>query len=173
MAGDRLLTAIAAGFGAMAIMRSKFFSLRTNSGEKISVGLDADLSALLNAANAGVDRSRASRRLRLVFDEVESVKYPDAGWDFLNVSLAAMQNLSNEEKRGLAEALANVQRQPYPAKLKLQAMCYGVLNLTGERVFSKLMFNLKRHAAKPPTTVVGEIPVPVDGAGGGGAGATH
>src|SRR5215211_4947758 len=33
LAHDRLLTSLVAGFGAMAILRSKFFTLRTEAGE--------------------------------------------------------------------------------------------------------------------------------------------
>jgi hypothetical protein len=143
LADDHLMMAIVAGFGAMAILRSKFFTLRTAAGEDIAVGPDAAISAFLAAADRGVDRTRASRRLELVSQEVARVgPSPTGTADFLEVSLQALQNLSNDDKRQFVEAIKSVKASAYPEQLKLQVMCFVLLNLTGERTFVDVMSSL-------------------------------
>ena len=61
LAGDRWMTAIVAGFGAMAVLRSKFFTIRTERGKTLPSDRDAAVTAFLAAADRGVDRSRALR----------------------------------------------------------------------------------------------------------------
>jgi hypothetical protein len=154
---DKILRAILAGFGAMAILRSKFFTLRTEKGEDIGVGPDAALSAFLSAADRGVDRKRAGKRLKLVFNRVatlneghdspdDSVTLPIK--DFIRVSLSAFQNLSEQDKAAIKEKMHEIyetKREEYPSEeLKLQALCYEILVIAGEYNFSRLMKNLEK-----------------------------
>jgi hypothetical protein len=148
LADDPLMTSIVAGFGAMAILRSKFFTLRTASGESISVGPDAAISAFLDAADRGVDRARASQRLALVFGEASKVQRADGGPDFMEISIAALQNLSDEDKTRFVNRIESVRGSAYTAQLKLQALCYELLTLIGERNFVDLMNNLQGYIAK-------------------------
>jgi hypothetical protein len=152
LAQDQLLTSIVAGFGAMAILRSKFFTLRTEAGEDISVGPDAAVSAFLSAADRGVDRTRASRRLSLVFSRSSEIRPPVIGNDFLEISLAAFQNLDSDDKARVSEKITSVAGSAYPPELKLQMICYAVLGVTGERNFNVMMDNLEKYAAESTTT---------------------
>jgi hypothetical protein len=147
LAGDPLMTSIVAGFGAMAVLRSKVFTLRTASGENIAVGPDAAISAFLDAADRGVDRARASKRLALVFEQAKAIKRPEQGPDFLEISIAALQNLSDEDKARFVQRIDQVQASGYPPQLKLQALCYELLTLIGERNFVDLMKNLNLYIA--------------------------
>lgn len=155
IAQDRLLTSIVAGFGSMAILRSKFFTLRTEAGEDISIGPDAAVSAFLGAADRGVDRNRAYRRLSLVFDRSSEIHPSTIGSDFLQISLAAFQNLSADDKATVAEKIDSVAKSAYPPELKLQVICYAVLGVAGERNFNTMMDNLERYAAEHPTAETG------------------
>ena len=143
LADDPLMLSIVAGFGAMAILRSKFFTLRTAHGEDIAVGPDAAISAFLDAADRGVDRSRAGRRLDLVFKASTGIQEPKLGPQFLDISMAAMQNLNDEDKKRFVQRMEAVQETEYPDSLKLQAICYELLTLTGERNFEDIMSNLR------------------------------
>lgn len=153
IAKDRLMMSVAAGFGAMALLRSKFFTLRTAAGEDISIGPDAAVQAFLDAADRSVDRVRAERRLRLVVEWAQQIKPPEAGADFIEVSLAAFQNLSNEEKKAFRKIIDDLSSRPYTPELKLQAISYGLLGLSGERIFKEFMTSLKDYAPRsgPPT----------------------
>jgi hypothetical protein len=150
IAKDRLMMAIASGFGAMAILRSKFFTLRTPGGEDISIGPDAAVQAFLSVADRSVDRLRAELRLRLVVETVAEVKHPERGTDFLRVSLAAFQNLSDQEKSVFSAVIDDVLKKKYPPALTLQAIAYGLLNLSGERDFREFMKHLRDYSEEPP-----------------------
>ena len=169
LADDPLMTSIVAGFGAMALLRSKFFTLRTASGESISVGPDAAISTFLDAADRGVDRSRASRRLALVFQQASKVQRPADGPDFLEISIAALQNLSDEDKARFVKRIETVRGSDYTAQLKLQALCYELLTLIGERNFFDLMNNLQNYNAIGPEVPPADGPVAPPPAGAGGA----
>lgn len=150
--GDRVMTSIVAGFGAMALLRSKFFTIRTEKGEDVAVGPDAAVSAFLHAADRAIDRRRASRRLAVVFRQAREIQPSVAGTDFLQVSLAAFQNLSTQEKIDLKDKLDKIASQPYPDELKLQAMCYLILIVSGERNFNEMMSSLRTWAKEYPGT---------------------
>lgn len=165
LANDPLMTSIVAGFGAMAILRSKFFTLRTASGESISVGPDAAISAFLDAADRGVDRTRASRRMTLVFQQASKVKRPVEGPDFLEISIAALQNLSDEDKSRFVKRIDAVKQTRYAPQMKLQALCYELLTLIGERNFFDLMNNLEKYIAGLPEPS-SDSPAPAEGASG-------
>lgn len=157
LADDRLMTAIVAGFGAMAILRSKFFTIRTPKGEEIAVGPDAAVAAFLAAADRGVDRTRAARRLAFVQQRASKIKSATIGREYFQICLAAFQNLAEDEKTGVIGVIDSVAASEYPDELKLQAMCYAVLQLAGERNFHDIMSALKDYedrtstpAAEPP-----------------------
>jgi hypothetical protein len=149
IADDPLMRSIAAGFGAMAILRSKFFTLRTEKGEDIGVGPDAAISAFLSAADRGVDRKRAERRLKLVFDSASKVTSYENVRQFITVSLLSFQNLNDNEKRSINDKINEIYgdkgRRNYPTdELRLQALCYQVLIIIGDYNFNRLISNLRR-----------------------------
>lgn len=65
-----LAGAVASGIGAMAILRPKFFIFRTTSDEEIPVGLAAILKSFLQAADRGIDRTRAAVRRETTYQGV-------------------------------------------------------------------------------------------------------
>ncbi len=147
LSDDRLLTAIVAGFAAMAILRSKFFTIRTPKGDAIAVGPDAAVAAFLDAADRGVDRSRAVRRLALVTERASQVSSAAVAREYFDISLAAFQNLDEDERAAVINRMDTVAASVYPDELKLQAMCYAILVLTGERNFADIMTNLQEYEA--------------------------
>ncbi len=142
---DPLMTSVVAGFGGMLILRSKFFTLRSEAGEDFSVGPDAVITTFLSAADRAVDRSRAERRMDVVDQEVGRFDPMDDGIrDRLAVSLAAFQNLSNDEKEFLEQEISAVYESGYPAELKLRSVSYGLLGIAGERTFRRMMKTIRR-----------------------------
>ncbi len=143
---DPLMRSIVGGFGAMAILRSKFLTLRTENGEDVGVGPDAAISAFLSAADRGVDRTRAAKRLKLVFRRVSRVTDYCNVSDFIRVSLSAFQNLNEKERSAIDEKIKKIYtvgNAEYPTdELKLQALCYEVLVIAGEYNFNSLIDNL-------------------------------
>lgn len=146
---DQLLLALVAGFGAMALLRSKFFTLRTDQGDDIALGPDAAVSAFLNAADRNVDRHRADQRLDLVMKETAFSYQPARAKAFLEIQLAAFQNLSEGEKREFKSTIDTVFASQYSDRLKLQAISYGLLNVTGEDTYRNIIDKLKNLSTTP------------------------
>jgi hypothetical protein len=142
LAKDPLMRSITAGFGAMAILRSKFFTVRTAGGEEVGIGPDAAVSAFLYAADRGVDRARAQRRLDLVFQSADRIPRLENIKDYIKVALLSFQNLTDREQLN-KDIDAIYKNDGYPgSQLKLQATCYAVLVVLGEYNFNKLINNL-------------------------------
>ena len=59
---DYFLTAVIAGFGAMAVFRSKLFTYRTDDGKDIAIGPSIVLETIFKTIDAKIDRSRATSR---------------------------------------------------------------------------------------------------------------
>jgi hypothetical protein len=145
LGGDRLLTAIVAGFAAMAVLRSKFFTIRTENGEDVAIGPDAAVSAFLTAADRGIDRTRAAKRLELVARRSGEIARPGEAADYLVVALGAYQNLTQAEKAELKAVFEEIAKLPYPEALKLQAMAYAILRISGEANFNRVMAKLRDY----------------------------
>jgi hypothetical protein len=137
------MRSITAGFGAMAILRSKFFTVRTEQGEDVGIGPDAAVSVFLSAADRGVDRARAKRRLDLVFKSADRIPKVENIKDFIKVALLSFQNLVEREKLNKQIDSIYSDKSSYPnSRLKLHATCYAVLVVLGEYNFNKLINNL-------------------------------
>ena len=148
---DHLLGAMIAGLGAMAILRSKFFAFRTQAGDDISIGPDVVAAAYLDSANRSIDRERAVSRLALVLSLTKDIVLPTNVESALVLSLSAFQNLSKDE---LKEAKANIAVTYADGALnelqRFQAVCFGLVNLGGERVLRQVVSNIKAQPESPP-----------------------
>ena len=155
---DPLMRSITAGFAAMAILRSKFFTLRTEKGDDVGIGPDAAISAFLSAADRGVDRVRAKRRLDLVFESASKISQLDHCKDSIKVSLLSLQNLGTRDMAEINKTIDDIFKDDsrFPdTELKLQAICYEVLTTVGEYNFSKLISNLVQVAARRESLLKG------------------
>ena len=74
---------------------------------------------------------------------------PTRAREFFEVALGAFQNLSKTEKKELLEYFEGVSKLAYPADLKLQAMAYAVLGVSGEANFNRVMSNMRDYALPP------------------------
>jgi hypothetical protein len=93
-----LLAAVVAGFGAMAVLRSKLFVFRTDDGKDIPIGPDLVISSILRIVDRKIDRLRAARRQQLVFElakRIAAVMASESDFDnpnsFVIISLASFQ----------------------------------------------------------------------------------
>jgi len=147
---DDLLRSIVAGFGAMVIMRSKLFNFKTEGGEEYAIGPDAVLSTFLSSVDRKIDRYRSLRRQQIVYQKAAGVTNPVAAPAFLRTSLASYQNLGAAEKRDLDTAIQQIVADSnLEPRLKLMAICFGLLNVCGERNFSDLMELLQKYQQSP------------------------
>jgi len=137
---DILLASVIAGFGSMVVLRSKLFSFKTENGETFSVGPDAAVSTLLSSVDRNIDRYRSFDRQSLVFRETTRIGKPKDAPVFLRTFLASYQNLTDTEKKQLNEAIDKiVERTDLDDQLKLMAISFGFLNISGDANFKALM----------------------------------
>ena len=92
-----LVQIIVAGFGAMIILRAAVFTIRA-PGKEAMVGPVNVLQTVLDACDRAVDRKRASERAAEVSKLMQDISFERAIVELPMVSLALMQNLSNEEQ---------------------------------------------------------------------------
>ena len=161
LAGDRFLTSVIAGFGAMAVMRSKLFTFKTAGGTEVAIGPDAVITIFLQAVDRAIDRQRAAQRQTLVWETVQDIVYSSAVPNFFQGSLQAYQNLSAPEKATLASVIKEVDtKAELKPHLKLMTLGYGFLNISGEENYRQLMTNLRVFLKIPSNTVTTISPIP-------------
>jgi hypothetical protein len=150
VAGDLVLTSIVAGFGAMAILRSKFFIFRGDEGQEYPIGPAIVLETILHMLDRQIDRMRASDRQRRVFGTMRDIDDFNAVADFLLASLLGFQNLSLEEKQKIADVVKEYQaEQRWPGKLKTMGLGFMFLTIAGERNFDQVVRDLKEYLKTP------------------------
>lgn len=153
MIEDPLTMSVVAGFGAMVVMRSKFFNFKTEKGETYAVGPDAVLTTFLASVDRQIDRYRASRRQDLVYEETQSVIDPQNAPEFLKTFLVSYQNLSNDERAFVDSEIKRIYEGAdfTSPRLKFMVIAFGFLNIMGEKNFKALVDQLKKYQSAPGT----------------------
>ncbi len=105
IAGDPLMGALTAGFGAMAVLRSKFFIFRSDDGKEYPIGPSIVMETFLRVLDRKIDRLRASKRQQRVFEKMKDITNFKSAADYLEASLLSFQNLSDEEKKEISSVL--------------------------------------------------------------------
>ena len=156
LVGHPYSTAALAGFGAMAIFRSKLFVFRSDDGKEFPVGPDIVLSSVLKIVDRKIDRQRAARRQRLVFENASNIAGligSDADFgvaaNFLVVSMSSFQNLSDTEKQQIAAAAARLKNEKdlvaAPNFYKAMTLGFALLDITGEEGYSDIALGLQHY----------------------------
>lgn len=167
---DLALTAFAAGFGGMAVMRSKLFSYQTESGNDLAAGPALIVDAFLRVLDRKIDRLRSAERERRVFDRVRSL-FESGGitedrfgfmCQFLAAHLLSYLNLQSSEKAEIATILRNYQTDAelskWPITLRTLAVGFAILNVVGERNFDQVFGDLSDAIKLQAQIVAGRIP---------------
>ena len=140
---DLFLTAIVAGFGAMAVFRSKLFTFRTPDGKEIPIGPSIVLDSILRTIDNKIDRKRATERQEQVFRSMLPLH------DFANISkyvlasLNSFQNLSDTDKSDIKQVIDDYsKRNEWPDTLKSLGLGFAFLNIAGEENYDEVMRNI-------------------------------
>lgn len=95
-----------AGFSAMFILRSSFFSYYDKDSNKtINVGLAAILQTFLDSAERSFDQEQSVSKLKEVKSIMTDIDFAKAATDLTTTCLNLMQNVSSEEQNKLAESI--------------------------------------------------------------------
>ena len=163
--GNPLSAAIAAGFGATAIMRARFAVVKGADGKDISIGPDIVISLLLAMIDRRIDRWRASRRQEIIADHFAKLKElgtVDEAGKYLLASLISFQNLSEPEKKELSDTIKGNKDLGYSENIQLAAMGYLFLTVVGEENFASVLDKAKKiqRTGVPPAPAPPPVPPP-------------
>lgn len=102
-------TVLFAGFSAMFVLRSSFFSYYDkDSGKTVSIGLAAILEIFLDTAERSFDQEQSVCILKVVKNIMKDVDFAKASLDLTATCLNLMQNVSTDEQKQLSESLKSV-----------------------------------------------------------------
>lgn len=137
--------AIAAGFGSMAILRSKIFVYKTQGGEEYPIGPDIVLTIFMKNIDREIDRKQALRRQNLVSEEMSDISDFNKAAEYFDTSLLSFQNLTDEERENFKIEIENLKNSDLDDRIKIFALGYALLNLTGEGNFKQFITGLKKY----------------------------
>jgi hypothetical protein len=166
VAGDGLLAAMTAGFGAAAVMRAKVAVIKGADDKDISIGPDFVIRILLRTVDKNVDRFRAERRQAVVVRSLAEIRRLGSfrmASEYLLASLLAFQNLDDDLKQQLRTAFDEYEKKVLPEDLKYLAMGFVFLTLVGEAHFDAVLKNaveVRLPAATPPASAGAPPPPP-------------
>jgi hypothetical protein len=149
------LSAVIAGFGSMAVMRTRLMVLKGADNKDISIGPDLVIKTLLQMVDQYIDRNRAAKRLQIVTANLENLKKLQLRFktfrgvaDYLMTSLLAFQNLDSEPKKQMQDTFSNYDsNRDIPDDIKYLAMAFVFLTVAGEDQFADLMREAVRGAS--------------------------
>ena len=147
-----LWVAIIAGFGAMAILRSKILTFRTSSNEDVPIGVDAVITAFLEMLDRRIDRAQAARRWPLAYEYLKDVD--DTRLQrltaFLETNLKSYQNVSREELASFAAVMGQLRTAvDYPAFLRAISTGLALQAIVGSDNFEDVVAAFRRQEVLP------------------------
>jgi hypothetical protein len=158
---DMLLTAVAAGFGAMAVFRSKLFSFKSSDGTEVPIGPAIVLDTILKMIDHKIDRDRATARQTRVFNSMFDIKDFVRAADYVEASLNSFQNLSEDDKRAISEGIKDLKtRTTWPESLKSLALGFIFLTIAGDENFDLVVSNIKKYVLSTQTPPAPPPPAP-------------
>ena len=130
----RITQIMIAGFGALAIFRSAFFTVRVGD-QDIAVGASSFLQVVLDAADRYVDRRRATERALKVKVTMKDISFEKAHRSLPILSITLMQNLPKEEQEKLFTDIAALKTlTALHNDVKAQVLGLMIMNVVGEEV---------------------------------------
>ncbi len=123
-----------ASFGAMAVLRTSLFNLKTDD-QIVSIGPNAILESLLGAADRGVDRRRAISRSKDASEIMRDISFEKSHAVLSAFCLSLLQNASAQDQQKLRDAVnALGQRQDMTDSQKSMTLGLLLMNLVGPQV---------------------------------------
>ena len=154
---------LAAGFGALVVLRSSLFKLRVGDTD-VGIGPAAVLDTLLLIADRGVDRREAVSRAQDVSALVAHVKdYRVIANMLMKYSLALMQNVDEKTSKDLGDAIGKILSDPdIPDAIKMDIVALRLGVVVGPDVLEAAVDALgdRLSAVQQPVSSVPPPPPP-------------
>ncbi|HQQ98865.1 MAG TPA: hypothetical protein PLX35_16450 [Cyclobacteriaceae bacterium] len=96
------------GLGAMAFLRSSFFSYKDSNGKVIEVGPAALLSIFLKVTETRFDQEMSNANIKAVQPIMENLNFVSASKDLPMLILASMRILSSDEQKSLSDEVTRL-----------------------------------------------------------------
>lgn len=146
----RWVRIIAAGTGAMAVLRSALFIVRAGE-QDVAVGPAGFLQIIMGAVDREVDRRRARDRAPLVSEIMSNVDFDKAVNALPAFCFALMQNLDDDDQARFGEQLKGLRDS---AEMERDAKCLNLglalMNAVGEDVLRAAVEQLHLTIRKDP-----------------------
>lgn len=139
---DKCKIVLSAGFGSMAILRSKLITLKVDN-EDVALGPDQLVKVFLKFMEQAVDRVRAQTRIDVVKTKLTNIDF-DAVKEYSITMLSSFQMLENKEQ--IIKQIEDVANEPgVEVQLKSYALGFILLDEMGEDFVIKLFENPPRE----------------------------
>jgi len=152
---DKLSYALLAGFGAMVLLRSKLFNVKTEAGEKVSIGPEYVVDTFLAVIDREIDRLRAYHRADLVKTVMKDIDFTKAAIPLSTLMTNSMQNVSEAELKEFGRRIKEARdSNELSNQDKAYALGFHILDIAGEeflnRVFDKELRRIFTLSKTPP-----------------------
>lgn len=146
LADQPVVNALFAGTGAMLVLRSKLFTVRSEDGKESSAGPAIAVDWFLTVLDRQIDRLRAAKRHDLVATQLNEVTNYAEAVSYFQMSLLSFQNLSEGDKSALSDVVEQYRdNEAWSDRLKTLAIGFAILTIAGEANFSIFVRGLKAH----------------------------
>ncbi|RME87767.1 MAG: hypothetical protein D6770_08555 [Anaerolineae bacterium] len=149
--GVRWAQVLAAGVGAMALLRASLFNVRVGE-QNVPIGLNRFLDALLAAVDRAVDRRRAQERAVIVSETMRDIAFEKAYQALPAYCFALLQNLPQDEQERFGKKIALLRGADMSPRLKSLLLGLGLLNLVGEKVLKTAVQHLGDEIKVSPSS---------------------
>ncbi len=139
---------IVCGLGAMAILRSSFFSFKDSSGKSVDVGPSALIAVFLKVSETEFDRKISSLNMQKVAGIVTGLKFLSASKDLPILVLGSMRVLSADEQKQIADDISKlINDNTITTEIKNVALGLILIKYTGEQLLTEAVKTLKSKYA--------------------------
>lgn len=139
---------IACGLGAMAILRSSFFTFKDSSGKSVDVGPSALIAVFLKVSETEFDRKISTINIQKVGGIVTGLKFLSASKDLPVLVLGSMRVLSDGEQKQIADDISKlINDNTITTEIKNVALGLILIKYTGEKLLAESVATLKSKYA--------------------------
>jgi hypothetical protein len=132
---QHLTQVLAAGFGAMALLRSSLFLVRVGDKD-VGIGPSGVIEGFLGAADRAVDRQRGSDRSEKIRGLLAGVSWEQAREELPALCLGLMQNATPSEQQLLARTVTELEAGDLDADVRVYLVGLSLLNFAGAGVLT-------------------------------------
>lgn len=124
---------LAAGFGAMAVLRSSLFLVKVGDKD-IGIGPSGVIEGLLSAADRAVDRRRGCDRSEEIRELLAGLSWKQAREELPALCLGLMQNATPSEQQLLARTITDLEAGDLDSSVRVYLVGLSLMNLAGAGV---------------------------------------